>query len=160
MNMGTVAAIAVIASAVASDICATAPPTLVSLCELVAHPHKYDHKLVSFDARVESDGLEYTSLFSESCPRVALHLGENAVNGDVRSLILLRRAIDKVYFHGPNSSHLTVTTQITGYFYVDAEYVEYSALHEVRPVSAKEISVRYGIPLFKEVTLPRPGSPD
>jgi hypothetical protein len=122
----------------------TRPPIRVTFCELVAHAQRYDHKMVKLYARIESDGFEHISQLSEDCPRVAVRFSEPIVPNDAKSLDTLNQAIDHVYFHGPNKGHLTVTALIVGVFYFRTDMIQ----HELRPVSAEDISIHYGKALF------------
>jgi len=41
----------------------------VAFCEIVNHPHRYDHSRVAFTASIASDGIEHTALLDPACSK-------------------------------------------------------------------------------------------
>jgi hypothetical protein len=68
--MRTVAALAILtfaACGTSADL-DTAEPLKVTICELSRTPAKFDGRRVDVTARVESDGIEQTTLIDRNCP--------------------------------------------------------------------------------------------
>jgi hypothetical protein len=67
--MKSAAAVALLlsASCVTTTTNASYEPMHVTVCELGAHPARYDGKRVELTALVESDGIEHTTLTDDAC---------------------------------------------------------------------------------------------
>lgn len=100
---------------VVSIACSAAhePPTEISLCRVLAEPSRYDDKLLTVHASVESDGRHLTLLTDATCSGSGIALVVNDEIASSEATGAIREAIAKQGFGAPKKQ---ISGTFTGVF--------------------------------------------
>lgn len=93
---------------------ANAVPVQTTICEIARRPRYFNHKLVHFRARVESDGIEHTALLDKACPMTGIEPSfPPSITGDPG----VRELHEAIFAHGAAGTRgKLITATFTGVF--------------------------------------------
>lgn len=119
--LGRIFLVTLVLPAVASCATTGAHSNATGLCVLASNGVKFDHAIVSFNAVIESDGIEHTALTDDACPGkgIALSITDKAsMRPTVKSLL---DAIFRQGRIGTMGKHVTAT--VSGLFLFTPEKI-------------------------------------